>query len=41
MFYNEDNKDDKCSINKLTIINNVSGIKAKNFGGNNDYNPGF
>ena len=41
MFYNEDNKDDKCSINKLTIINNVNNIKPKNFGGNNEYNPGF
>jgi DNA-directed RNA polymerase II subunit RPB1 len=41
MFYNEDNKDDKCSINNLTIINNVNNIKPKNFGGNNDYNPGF
>ena len=41
MFYNEQDKDDKCSITKLTIINNVNSIKPKNLGGNNDYNPGF
>jgi len=41
MIYNEQDKDDKCSITKLTIINNVNSIKPKNLGGNNDYNPGF
>jgi DNA-directed RNA polymerase II subunit RPB1 len=41
MFYNENTEDDKCSINKLAIINNVNSIKNKNLGASNDYNPGF
>jgi DNA-directed RNA polymerase II subunit RPB1 len=41
MFYNENTSDDKCSINKLAIINNINSIKNKNLGASNDYNPGF
>jgi DNA-directed RNA polymerase II subunit RPB1 len=33
--------DDACSNNKLTIQNNVSTIKTKDLGEDNDYNPGF
>ena len=40
-FYNDNYKDDKCSINKLTIITNANNIKSKNLGDDNNYNPGF
>ena len=40
-FGNIDNPEDKCSVNKLTIQNNVISIKPKDMGGDNDYNPGF
>ena len=36
-----DNPDDKCSVNKITIQNNVISIKPKDMGGDNEYNPGF
>ena len=36
-----DNPDDPCSLNNLTIQNNVSTIKPLNTGEDNDYNPGF
>jgi DNA-directed RNA polymerase II subunit RPB1 len=36
-----ENFEDSCSINKLTIQNNVISIKATDMGGDNDYNPGF
>ena len=33
--------DDKCSIAKIAIQNNVITIKAEDMGNDNDYNPGF
>jgi len=36
-----DNPNDKCSVNKITIQNNVISIKSKDMGTDNDYNPGF
>jgi len=36
-----DNPNDKCSVNKITIQNNVVSIKPKDMGGDNEYNPGF
>ena len=36
-----DNPDDKCSINKIAIQNNVITINAQDMGNDNDYNPGF
>ena len=36
-----DNPNDKCSVNKITIQNNVISIKPKDMGGDNEYNPGF
>ena len=35
------NPDDKCSVNKIAIQNNVITIHAEDMGGDNDYNPGF
>jgi DNA-directed RNA polymerase II subunit RPB1 len=41
-FFGEvDNPEDKCSISKINIQNNVITIKAENMGNDNDYNPGF
>ena len=42
-FFNNsvENPDDKCSISKLSIQNNVISIKAEDMGTDNDYNPGF
>jgi len=36
-----DDPNDKCSVNKITIQNNVISIKPKDMGGDNEYNPGF
>jgi DNA-directed RNA polymerase II subunit RPB1 len=36
-----DNPNDKCSINKISVQNNVITIKGENMGNDNDYNPGF
>jgi DNA-directed RNA polymerase beta' subunit len=36
-----DNPDDKCSVNKISIQNNVITIQAEDMGQDNDYNPGF
>ena len=36
-----ENPDDACSINKLTIQNNVITIKEEDMGKDNSYNPGF
>jgi len=36
-----DNPDDKCSVNKISIQNNIITIQAQDMGGDNDYNPGF
>ena len=36
-----ENPDDKCSINKLSIQNNVISIRATDLGNDNNYNPGF
>lgn len=36
-----DISDDKCSLNKIAIQNNVITIQAEDMGGDNDYNPGF
>jgi DNA-directed RNA polymerase II subunit RPB1 len=37
-----DNPQDKCSLNKLTIQNNITSIKVENMGTDDDYyNPGF
>ena len=36
-----ENPDDKCSINKLAMQNNVISINASDMGNDNDYNPGF
>lgn len=36
-----ENPDDPCSLNKLSIQNNVISIKSSDMGGDNDYNPGF
>jgi DNA-directed RNA polymerase II subunit RPB1 len=42
-FFNNavENPDDKCSVSKLSIQNNVISIKAEDMGTDNDYNPGF
>lgn len=34
-------EDDKCGPSKISIQNNVVTLKAKNIGGDNEYNPGF
>jgi DNA-directed RNA polymerase II subunit RPB1 len=36
-----DNPDDPCSINNITIENNINSLKISNTGDDNDYNPGF
>lgn len=36
-----ENPNDPCSINKLSIQNNVISIKSSDMGSDNDYNPGF
>jgi DNA-directed RNA polymerase beta' subunit len=36
-----DNPEDKCSIEKIAIQNNVITIHAEDMGEDNDYNPGF
>lgn len=36
-----ENPDDPCSLNKLSIQNNVINIKSSDMGSDNDYNPGF
>ena len=41
MFGQVESADDVCSSNKLMIQNNVTNIKAKDSGEDNDYNPGF
>jgi DNA-directed RNA polymerase II subunit RPB1 len=41
MFGQVESADDACSSNKLMIQNNVSNIKSKDSGQDNDYNPGF
>jgi len=41
MFGLVESADDACSTNKLMIQNNVSNIKSKDSGQDNDYNPGF
>jgi DNA-directed RNA polymerase II subunit RPB1 len=41
MFGQVESTDDACSANKLMIQNNVSNIKSKDSGQDNDYNPGF
>jgi DNA-directed RNA polymerase II subunit RPB1 len=40
-FGDVDNPDDTCSINKISVQNNVITIKGENMGNDNDYNPGF
>ena len=40
-FDNVDNSQDPCSVNKLSINNNVTSIKTENLGTDDDYNPGF
>jgi len=40
-FGTKDESNDICSVNKLSIQNNVISIKPENTGGDNDYNPGF
>jgi len=40
-FDNVDNSQDPCSVNKLSINNNVTSIKTENLGADDDYNPGF
>ena len=41
-FFGEfDNPEDPCSINKLSIQNNVITIKQVDMGGDNNYDPGF
>ena len=42
-FFNNavENPDDKCSVSKLSIQNNVISIKPEDMGGDNNYNPGF
>jgi len=40
-FGTKDESNDLCTVNKLSIQNNVISIKAENMGGDNDYNPGF
>ena len=41
MFGQVESADDACSSNKLMIQNNVTNIKSKDSGQDNDYNPGF
>ena len=38
---NIDNPDDPCSMNNITVQNNVTSIKTLNTGTDNDYEPGF
>jgi DNA-directed RNA polymerase II subunit RPB1 len=41
-FFGEiENQDDKCSVNKIAVQNNVITIHAEDMGADNDYNPGF
>ena len=40
-FDSGDNPEDPCSINNLSINNNVTSIKTENLGSDDDYNPGF
>jgi DNA-directed RNA polymerase beta' subunit len=40
-FENVEDPQDKCSVNKLSIQNNVTNIKYTNMGTDDDYNPGF
>jgi DNA-directed RNA polymerase II subunit RPB1 len=41
-FFGEiENQDNKCSVNKITMQNNVITIHAEDMGEDNDYNPGF
>jgi DNA-directed RNA polymerase II subunit RPB1 len=41
-FFGETNDtEDKCSINKISVQNNVVTIKAENMGKDNNYDPGF
>jgi DNA-directed RNA polymerase II subunit RPB1 len=41
MFGSIETPDDKCSISKLAIQNNVVSIGSSNLGKDNNYNPGF
>jgi len=41
MFGSVEDHDDKCSISKLAIQNNVVSIGSANLGSDNNYNPGF
>jgi DNA-directed RNA polymerase beta' subunit len=42
MFFGESQvEDDKCSVGKIAIQNNVITIHAEDMGNDNDYNPGF
>jgi DNA-directed RNA polymerase II subunit RPB1 len=38
---NIENQNDPCSVNKISIQNNVITIQAQDMGNDNDYNPGF
>ena len=40
-FGNSKEPEDHCSINKISVQNNVVTIKAQNLGDDNTYNPGF
>jgi DNA-directed RNA polymerase II subunit RPB1 len=40
-FDKEENPMDGCSMNQMTIQNNVVSMKTSDMGGWNDYNPGF
>jgi hypothetical protein len=40
-FDKEENPMDSCSMNQMTIQNNVVSMKTVDLGGMNDYNPGF
>lgn len=40
-FGDAENPNDPCSLNKITIQNNVITIKSTNMGDDNSYNPGF
>ena len=39
LFGEQENPEDPCSINKLTIENNVSNIISQEMGSDDDYNP--
>ena len=41
LFGISENQDDPCSVNKLSIQNNVISIKSSDMGDDNDYNPGL